>query len=919
MTALKQPSFAGGEVSPAIYGRSDLAKYQTGMAKVQNFWINRFGNLENRPGTEYGGNTNGNGAARLVPFVVSAAQSYALEIGWKAGLGGYLRVWKGNAPLLVNVASIAAWSAVTGYTNGQIVSSGGSYYVSLYGSTFFPNTNNAVGENTYWHTLTTMVVAGVTYVIIELPMPWTQAYLPLVQWAQINAVMTFASQSHQPVQLKYVSDAEWNVSYNVISNPLGQAGSLTATGTAGAVDYKYMVVPVGPDLTLQGPKVVATGLSMTTATISPNGLAVVTLVAPSSLDVGDPVYIQWNKAAGRTDSDYVVISGSGTNYTIAPYGYTASSGTPIVVALPGIFAPAFCRNSFAIPSVASPNTITWTASPIAAKYNVYRYLNGQFSFIGSTTATTFQDNNITPNPGFQPSVNIPMFSSTNDYPAAVGIYQQRLWFGNTVNQPQSYWASRLGQYGVFSIGTPSNDADAFTFQLAGNQVQFITSFVDIGKLIIHTTVGEYVVNGNQSGGVTPTAQNVVRAGYAGSYPGQMPVVIGNTDLFVQARGSILRDLQYSVQVFNYDGKDTTLFASHLFANRKIVSMAWQQVPNSIVWCILDNGLLVAMTYIKEHSLWAWHQHTTAASGYFESVCVIPEGTNEAVYLIARRSIAGQTVRTFERMWSRDYTDITIDACFTDCSLTYDGRNTGGTTLALSSPGGDWTTQGNLTLTASAAAFASIDVGNIFVLRQLNVDGTLADQVYLSVIAFVSTTVVTVQAQRTVPAWAQVTASISWGKAVKGFSGATQLAGQTISILGDGNAEKNIAVNSSGAFVTSRPYMVVHAGLPVTATAITLDWENTQGETISGKRKIVNELTLLMVNSRGGVYGTTEGQLMSFPQRSTEPYDTPNYLMTGPNRIPIKGTWAANAGVIIRTDDPLPMCLSALVTSGHVGG
>jgi len=42
-------------------------------------------------------------------------------------------------------------------------------------------------------------------------------------------------------------------------------------------------------------------------------------------------------------------------------------------------------------------------------------------------------------------------------------------------------------------------------------------------------------------------------------------------------------------------------------------------------------------------------------------------------------------------------------------------------------------------------------------------------------------------------------------------------------------------------------------------------------------------------------------------------------MTGPNRIPIKGVWAANSGVIIRTTDPLPLCLSALVTSGHVGG
>ncbi len=36
-----QPSFAGGEIGPSLYGRIDMAKYQVALRKCDNFIVGR--------------------------------------------------------------------------------------------------------------------------------------------------------------------------------------------------------------------------------------------------------------------------------------------------------------------------------------------------------------------------------------------------------------------------------------------------------------------------------------------------------------------------------------------------------------------------------------------------------------------------------------------------------------------------------------------------------------------------------------------------------------------------------------------------------------------------------------------------------------------------------------------------------------
>lgn len=73
-------SFAGGELSPSMYGRTDIAKYDSGAAVLRNFFVLRYGGAANRPGFKFIAQTYNNKKAVLIPFMYSTDQNYIVEI-----------------------------------------------------------------------------------------------------------------------------------------------------------------------------------------------------------------------------------------------------------------------------------------------------------------------------------------------------------------------------------------------------------------------------------------------------------------------------------------------------------------------------------------------------------------------------------------------------------------------------------------------------------------------------------------------------------------------------------------------------------------------------------------------------------------------------------------------------------------------
>lgn len=81
MANQSQRSFASGELAPALYARTDVAKYATGLRTCRNFIVLPGGGVSYRPGTEFLADLTADGAQRLIKFVFNMTQAYVLAFG----------------------------------------------------------------------------------------------------------------------------------------------------------------------------------------------------------------------------------------------------------------------------------------------------------------------------------------------------------------------------------------------------------------------------------------------------------------------------------------------------------------------------------------------------------------------------------------------------------------------------------------------------------------------------------------------------------------------------------------------------------------------------------------------------------------------------------------------------------------------
>ena len=90
-----QTNFTAGEISPLLWGRVDIDRYSNGAAEIYNGIVQPYGGVTRRPGTYYvAAAKNADVSCRLVPFKVSQAVAYIIEIG-----DGYARFHRDRAPI----------------------------------------------------------------------------------------------------------------------------------------------------------------------------------------------------------------------------------------------------------------------------------------------------------------------------------------------------------------------------------------------------------------------------------------------------------------------------------------------------------------------------------------------------------------------------------------------------------------------------------------------------------------------------------------------------------------------------------------------------------------------------------------------------------------------------------------------------
>jgi len=275
------------------------------------------------------------------------------------------------------------------------------------------------------------------------------------------------------------------------------------------------------------------------------------------------------------------------------------------------------------------------------------------------------------------------FSDTTGYPSCVTFFEQRLVFAGTTAQPQTIFFSRSADYENFDDKYHETvaDDDAIVYTIASNQVNAIRFLTATRTLIIGTAGGEFAVNGGGTGeSITPTNILINKQSNHGS-ANVDGIAVGNATLFLQRAKRKIRELAYNFDVDGYVAPDLTILAEHI-TESGITQMAYQEEPNSIIWCVRTDGQLLGFTYQREQQVTAWHRHIFGGSfgsgnAVCESVEVLPTDDSEyQVWVIVKRTINGATKRYVEYLHNLDF-DETNDTSFNylDSQLAYDGSAT----------------------------------------------------------------------------------------------------------------------------------------------------------------------------------------------------------------------------------------------------
>ncbi len=277
---------------------------------------------------------------------------------------------------------------------------------------------------------------------------------------------------------------------------------------------------------------------------------------------------------------------------------------------------------------------------------------------------------------------------SGNYPGCCCYFQQRKVFAGSLNSPQTIWMTQPADYHNMDVTNPSQASDAITVTIAGTQSNAIMQLLPMNNLLIFTAGGLWsILTGyiSQPQPVTPTNVITVQQSFIGA--ADLPPIPINWDiLYVQAKGSIVRDLQYNFWVSVYTGQDMSVMSEHLFFGHNLERWCYAEQPWYQVWAVRDDGVLLSFTYLKEQNVYAWAHHDSPGvygTDSFVSVASIPEqqvaGINfDSVYVVVERTIpginGGQPVKYVERMDSRNMGTLGASdvkkAWFVDAGLQY---------------------------------------------------------------------------------------------------------------------------------------------------------------------------------------------------------------------------------------------------------
>lgn len=330
-------------------------------------------------------------------------------------------------------------------------------------------------------------------------------------------------------------------------------------------------------------------------------------------------------------------------------------------------------------------SVTITSGTIKADLSAYPYNHTGYADITAVTGAREAIANVSKILGDTSATNnwyLSAWSAANGYPNTVTFFQDRLVFGGSRKYPQRVWMSKTGDYENFEVVKESGsitDDSAVTIDLLSQKACTI-NHLDVGNDLIVMTEGNlWTIAGSET--VTPTNITPRQQENYGTN-NVIPVRVGSRVVYVQRRGSIIRDTGYHYDTDSYVGQDLTILAKHLIKGRTIKDAAYAQEPDSMIYFVTSDGQLICLTYVPEQKVYGWSHFVT--DGEYTDVCAIASGNNDVIYAVVKRTIDGSTKYYIEQ-FDKDKSESVSqqDYCMMDAATIINGNAALSTVTGLS--------------------------------------------------------------------------------------------------------------------------------------------------------------------------------------------------------------------------------------------
>lgn len=933
--------FTSGELSPRLFGRSDLEAYDLGLARGENWMVDYRGGLSTRPGQEFVDYVwKDDLETKFVPFRFSPdiANNYVVLFG-----DGYVRFLQDGGYILEDV------KVITAITNGSpgIMTASNNFavgdWVKVISSPGMPGLQNDIvqvlartgstvtmgtidGQPYDTTALGTFTGPGSVARIYTVVSPYTADDFALLQAHQVRDTVRLTHPAHPVRNLKRNDVTDWVITDESFGTTVGRPGGVQVTpANSGSFCIGYVVTAVSKD----GEESLPSDMKLVNTADTTN---------PSFPD--STVKVTWNAVSkARYYKVYRTVQSKGVNSIArgSAIGYVGRADGPFYIdggdvvvdytKTPPVREDPFADGAIDFVAVATQGSGyavdcgLSVSDPTGSGFVGYPIVEVGFSGSGVGPIVAVQiinhGHNYT-NPSF--TVTSPGGGSGATFTATLGetggnnprtsaVFQQRQVYGGTENDPLTVWGSKPGLFKNFDTSQIQIADDSYELELDAEDVSPIKHMIPTrGGLLLMTQTGIWQLTGTGNNtavtAINPTAETQVYKGVADLVPARI-----DTDIvYLEGKGTVVRMLTYNDVRKIYEPSDLSVLSNHLMSpQRSLTAWSYADEPFHTLWCRRQDGHGIVLTIMKEHKVMAWMPFST--QGMYEDVVVIEENNVDRVYFMVTRVLNGVKRKFIERQAPRMITQMDEAVCV-DAGLVLP-PNFPNRRLQVEAASGE-----DVLATATAATFDG-RLGHVIrggggkmviteVLSSTQVKVKIVNEIE-DVIPFTSTPKEMARDTWTVDA------------PVTTIYGFNHLKGQQIQVLADGNFIPGLTVSNVGSITLPAAATRVAGGLGFRCVAKTLPIGlASSSEAIDMRRKRIVGVALRVMDSRGLLVGAQENKIYPVKDRTFELWGEPTEFMKGVKYASVEPVWEEDAALYFVQEDPLPVSIIGYVTDTDVG-